>query len=603
MTDPVPEPKDCTARMPQKLLWRRVVFALLVLATLSAMLGLMAYTLGEGGLDWADWIILVAFAATLPWQAIGLWNAVIGLWLMRVARDPLALAAPAALLGNDEPPITTRTAILVCIRNEDPLRLERNLEAMMQGLIGRKVENRLQVFMLSDTNRPAIAGAEEQVAARLAARFGSRLAVTYRRRESNPGFKAGNIRDFCERWGGAFDFAVVLDADSFMGPHAILRLIRIMQAGPQLGIVQSLVVGQPTISPFARIFQFGMRLGMRSYTMGGAWWQGDCGPYWGHNAIIRLAPFLDHCALPILPGSGPFSGHVLSHDQVEAVLMRRAGYEVRVVPIEDGSWEENPPTLLEFIRRDLRWCQGNLQYLRLLGMAGLRPISRWQLVLAILMFIGSPAWMLIVAVATFRGLVIDSAGPVFREETGLLLFCLCMAMTFAPKIASVLDVLATRRGVASFGGLPRFLAGVAVETLFFSMLAPIMAVAHTVFIGGLALGRQIGWTVAVREDHLVPFGAAFARLWVQMLCGALLLLWFATMAPGAIWYGLPFFAPLLLAIPFAMLSARSPLGAAMAGVGLCAIPEEVAPPDELVRLDLPAIVAGGRAPLAGAAAD
>src|SRR5690606_26210930 len=121
------------------------------------------------------------------------------------------------------------------------------------------------------------------------------------------------------------------DADSLMTAEAMLRLTRIMQRHPHVGIVQTLVTGLPSASAFARIFQFGMRLGMRSYTLGAASWQGDCGPYWGHNAILRLEPFIAHCHLPLLPGKPPLGGHVLSHDQIEAVLMRRAGYEVRVL--------------------------------------------------------------------------------------------------------------------------------------------------------------------------------------------------------------------------------------------------------------------------------
>src|SRR5205807_10055383 len=164
-----------------------------------------------------------------------------------------------------------------------------------------------------------------------------------------------------ERWGRDHELAITLDADSFMPAAAMLRLVRVMQACPEIGILQGLVVGLPSTGAFARIFQFGMRLGMRSYTIGSAWWQGDCGPYWGHNAIVRLAPFMAHCDLPVLQ-EGAVKGHVLSHDQIEAVLMRKAGYEVRVLAEEGSSFEQNPPTLVEFIRRDLLWCQGNMQY-------------------------------------------------------------------------------------------------------------------------------------------------------------------------------------------------------------------------------------------------
>ena len=234
---------------------------------------------------------------------------------------------------------------------------------------------------------------------------------------------------------------MTLDADSFMTADAVLRLVRIMQADPRLGILQGLVVGLPSTSAFARIFQFGMRLGMRSYTIGSAWWQGDCGPYWGHNAVLRLAPFIAHCALPVLSGDGAEDRHILSHDQIEAVLMRAAGYEVRVLPQEDLGWEENPPTLIEFIRRDLRWCQGNMQYWRFLALPGLKPVSRYQLVLAILMFIGSPAWIGLLVLGTLAVAFADTPANFIRADAGMALFVCVLVMWFSPKIASVIDVL------------------------------------------------------------------------------------------------------------------------------------------------------------------
>ena len=272
-------------------------------------------------------------------------------------------------MRGDEP-ITASTAILLCIRNEPPERVVRLLEPMLRASPPRLGE-RFHVYVLSDTSEGDLAAAEDARFAALPASGAGGSAMTYRRRAVNTGFKAGNIRDFCERWGKDHDFAVLLDADSVMTGDLVLRLVRLMQADPRLGILQSLVIGMPSTSAFARIFQFGMRLGMRSYTIGSAWWQGDCGPYWGHNAIVRLAPFMAHCRLPMLTEDAPVGGHVLSHDQVEAVLMRKAGYEVRVLPEEGASFEQNPPTLTEFIRRDLRWCQGNMQYWHFLRMPGL----------------------------------------------------------------------------------------------------------------------------------------------------------------------------------------------------------------------------------------
>ena len=245
------------------------------------------------------------------------------------------------------------------------------------------------------------------------------LPLTYRRRDVNTGYKAGNIGDFCARWGGEHDFALTLDADSFMSADAILRLVRIAQGDPRLGILQSLVVGLPSTSAFTRIFQFGMRLGMRSYTLGSAWWQGDCGPYWGHNALLRLKPFL---AARAAAAAEAGEEQILSHDQIEAVLMRRGGFDVRVVPEEHESWEENPPNLIEFIGRDLRWCRGNLQYWRFLGLPGLKFVSRCQLLFAILMFLGSPGWIGLLIIGTLALAFTDTPADFIRADAGIAVF-------------------------------------------------------------------------------------------------------------------------------------------------------------------------------------
>src|SRR5437660_1776973 len=246
--------------------------------------------------------------------------------------------------------------------------------------------------------------------------------------------------------------ALVRGGEPITASTAVLRLVRIMQADPRLGILQSLVTGMPSTSAFARLFQFGMRLGMRSYTIGSAWWQADCGPYWGHNAAIRLKPFMAHCQLPTLPEGALVGGYVLSHDQIEAVLMRRAGYDVCVLAEEGASFEENPPTLLEFIRRDLRWCQGNMQYWHFVRIPGLRPVSRYQLLFAILMFLGSPAWIGLLVIGTIAVALAGEPAAFVRADAGIAVFALELVLWFAPTIATALDVLARPQLRRAFGG-------------------------------------------------------------------------------------------------------------------------------------------------------
>jgi membrane glycosyltransferase len=531
----------------------------------------------------------VLFAVTLPWYVIGFWNATIGLLIMRFARDPVAAVTPVAGRVRGDEPITASTAILLCIRNEPPDRVARLVEPMMAGLAARGVGERFHVYVLSDTSEPDIAAAEDARFAALAAAWQGRVALTYRRRSDNIGFKAGNVGDFCERWGKHHDFAVTLDADSVMTVDLVLKLVRIMQIDPRLGILQSLVIGMPSASAFARIFQFGMRLGMRSYTIGSAWWQGDCGPYWGHNAIVRIAPFMAHCHLPVLTEGALVKGHVLSHDQVEAVLMRRAGYAVCVLAEEGSSFEQNPPTLVEFIRRDLRWCQGNMQYWHFLRLPGLRPVSRYQLVFAILMFLGSPAWMGLLLIGSAAVAMAPTPADFMRWDAGIALLVLVLAMWFAPNIATVIDVLSRAELRRLFGGGIRFTASFAITIVFVILVAPIMWASHTLFLARLVLGRTVGWGAQARDDHEVPWPLAFRHFWPQTLIGLAPVLLLAVSAPSAIPYALFIAGGPLISIALAVVTASPALGRALIAVGLDRLPEETEPPPELRALELPAI--------------
>jgi len=573
---------------------RRIVFFTLVGLSMAGLTWLLIVGLSAGGFSPGDFLLVLLFAITLPWSVIGFWNATIGLVIMRFSRDPVAAVTPAARLVAGNEPIVASTAILVCIRNEPPERVIRHIVPMVDGLVARGVSHKFHLYILSDTGDLAYAAIESRQFAELANAVRGRILLTYRRREQNAGFKAGNIRDFCDRWGKLHNFAVVLDADSLMTADGVLRLVRIMQADPRLGIVQSLVTGMPSTSAFARIFQFGMRLGMRSYTIGSAWWQADCGPYWGHNAIVRLAPFMEHCHLPVLGKGALISGHVLSHDQVEAVLMRRAGYEVRVLPEEGSSFEQNPPTLIEFIRRDLRWCQGNMQYWHFLVMPGLKFISRYQLAFALLMFLGSPAWIGLLVFGIIAVALAGTGSAFIRPDAGLALFGIVLTMWFAPKIATVIDVLTRPELRRAFGGGFRFIAGVVTETVFFLLLSPIMWFAHTLFIARLLSGRSVGWTAQARDEHRVPWWLAAKQLWPHTLLGIGSVALLAPTVPSAIPYALFIAGGPLASIPFAVTTASPWLGSALVRLGLCRLPEETMPPPEMKALALPALAAGHR---------
>lgn len=560
------------------LFWRRTFYAAACAVTYAGLAWAIVRALGllNGPPQASKAGLLVLALMAMPWYVIGLWNALIGFWLLRRKNGGIDAAVPFVRAANGWSPVRTRTAIVMTVRNEDPRRAFDRLGAVVGSLEATADGKQFDYFVLSDTSDPKIAELEETLCRAWPQSLRSGARLTYRRRDANIGFKAGNIQDFIRRWGKHYDFMLPLDADSTMSAEAVLTLVRIMQAYPRIGILQSLAVGAPARSPFARLFQFGMRHGMRSYTMGSAWWTADCGPYWGHNALVRVEPFGAHCKLAPLPGKPPLGGAVLSHDQLEAALMRRAGYEVRVVPIEGGSYEDNPPGLLEFLKRDIRWCQGNLQYVRCLAWRGLKTVSRVQIALAILMYLGSAAATAGIGAALALGASGAMTGGISMTAPAAL--ALLFLLSNAPKLLGVAETILRKRGASEYGGIPRLLSGVGAELIFSWFLSAIVTVRSTVFMLGLAAGTSVTWGGQVRDAHGVSWKEAAAALWPETVGGMAFLSVLA--GTPAMAFGVPLLAPLCLSIPFAVMTSSPRLGTWLKRAKLCGIPEEfTVPPD------------------------
>lgn len=559
---------------------RRLLVLGLNLATVAGFAAALWGVLAQDGIDGLDLALLACGLATLPWTVLGFWNAAIGFLLLRAGRAGLMAAAPQAAAGEGDAPLHLTTAVVMTLRNEDPARALSRLALVRESLLrespGRSGhDGAFRYHVLSDSDDPDVIRAEEAWVASWRAGLSADEAdrIRYRRRTDNAGYKAGNLQEFCA--GSDADLMLPLDADSLMTGPAILRLVRIMQAHPRLGILQSLAVGAPAGSAFARLFQFGMRHGMLPYTLGAAWWGAECGPFWGHNAVVRIAPFAAHCRLPALRGGGA----VLSHDQVEAVLMRRAGSEVRVLPIEEGSYEDNPPTLLDHLVRDARWCRGNMQYLRLPPLPGLLPTSRFQLAWAVLMFLNPPALTLALLLLPWRAAT--QGGPATGAAA---LYLVWLLLSLAPKLAGYAAVLADARARAAHGGGRRFLAGMLAEIAASFLLLGASSVRLTAVLAGLLVGRAGLWTAQGRDARTLRWREAFrglggVTLFGLLVCGAL-----AVVSPALLAWSLPLTLGSLLSIPFAVLTAAPGLGRAMVASGLCATPEEIAPPWEIARL-------------------
>lgn len=570
--------------MPE-LQYRRIIVVVLNLSTYVAMMSAAGYLLGTGGWTVVDLVIFACLMIGTPWAILGFWNAVIGLWLLHAHKSPMIAVAPFAQAGNDTTSLYVKTAVFMTLRNEDPERAVTRLQTIKRSLDATGEGAVFSYFLLSDSNIAEVAQLEASLAAAWQASDPDGERIFYRRRSDNTGFKAGNVREFCERWGSGFELMLPLDADSLMSGEAIVKMARMMQAHPRLGILQSLVVGMPSSSAFARIFQFGMRHGMRSYTMGHAWWVADCGPFWGHNAMVRVEPFYNHCQLPILSGAPPLGGHVLSHDQVEATLMRRAGYEVRVLPREIGSWEENPPTILDFAKREVRWCQGNLQYIKLLCIPGLLPLSRFQLVWAVMMFLGLPTLTLLIALLPAAALDARSI-PDYPANLAIALYLVFLAMHLTPKFAGLADAMLTRGGVASFGGPVRFAFSAVMELVFSFLQGAVSTIRTSVFMIGLLFGKSVVWGGQSRDTYGISWSTAALNLWPQTVFGVLICSALGFISVEILLWSLPLTAGYLLAMPFAVVTASPRIGAWLQRNRLCAIPEDLVTPPEIAAVQI-----------------
>jgi membrane glycosyltransferase len=494
-----------------------------------------------------------------------------------------------------------RTAIVMVVRHEETRRVHAGLRATFQSLAESGPLEPFTLFVLSDSTDAKVARDEEQAVRALIRELDAPGRLVYRRRATNEGRKSGNLAEFCTRWGPKFDYMVVLDADSLLEGRTIRELVRRMDAAPEVGILQVPMRPVNRTSLFGRIQQFAAGVYGPLLTDGLEFWLGPSAPYWGHNAIIRLAPFMRHCRLPRLPGREPFGGEILSHDFVEAALMRRAGWEVRLAADLGGSYEEVPANLIAYAARDRRWCQGNLQHLRLVTLPGLSLASRLTFVVGALAYLCAPAWALFVLLLSLplRPAWTETigAGPAdARWVSAMLLLTAVLAFLFLPKVLAVVRLARRPGGLRSLGGARAVVASVVGESVFAALLTPIQLVLHTQFVLAILLRRAVGWTAQPRHDQDTRLTEALQVHWSHTVLAVLLSGLAYMSSPSLLLWLAPCVAGLLLSIPISVMSSYSRWGLHARRWGLFLIAEELAPPRVLRSLTASPAEFGLRAP-------
>jgi membrane glycosyltransferase len=534
-------------------------------------------------------IMLALFVALFAWIALSFVSALAG-FVSVVCGGGRRLAVPGAVPAS-------RTALLMPTYNESPTRVMAGLQAIHDSLAALNVGHLFDIFILSDTTDPEVWIAEEMAFLALRERTGAAERIFYRHRAKNTARKAGNIAEWVTRFGGAYPQFLILDADSVMRGDTLVSLVTALEAHPDAGLIQTLPIITGGTTLFARMQQFAGRVYGPVIAHGIAWWHGAEGNYWGHNALIRTRAFAEQAGLPELRGRKPFGGHIMSHDFIEAALIRRGGWAVHMMPGLEGSYEESPPSLIDLAVRDRRWCQGNLQHIAVLPARGLHWVSRLHLLTGIGSYITAPLWLLfllsgilIALQARFvppdyfpAGKTLFPQWPVIDPVRAMWVFIATMALLLVPKLLGTLTVMLrgeTRRGCGGFIGL---LASVMVETLIAGLLAPVVMLTQTIDVVAILLGRDSGWNVQRRDDGRIPLASFVRQYRRHTLLGLVLGAGAWAVSPYLALWMLPVVLGLALAVPLASLTARRSLGLGLRRIGLLRIPEEMRPPEVLQR--------------------
>ena len=574
-------------------LWRRWLFLLLIVVPSVLAASYMSALLPYGGGTLVELILCVLFGVLFAWISTGFWTALFGFFVLLFRYSGYRIIDPGSPLPDL--PQEVRTTVLIPVYNEDPRSVGAGIAAMWRSLSATGLEGRFDLFILSDTTDPDIWVREEAMWNELRSRPGMEGHLFYRRRPSNPKRKSGNIANFCRRWGRNYRYMIVLDADSVMAGETWVRMVDAMERNPRIGILQTPPKGVNRETLIARVQQFANSLYGPLFAAGQNFWQLGDAQYWGHNAIIRVEPFMRWCELPRLPGRGPLSGDILSHDFVESALIRRAGYEVWLAYGVGGSYEETPPTLIDELKRDRRWCQGNLQHLRLIFTYGFFPTHRALFLNGILSYGSALLWLIFLAASSVQALLDVLVEPVYFPQHNMLfpkwhvwypewalslLSCTALLL-FLPKLLCLLHTLLTARNARSYGGAGRVLLGVAGETVLSMLLAPVRMICHSRFVLMTLLGWGTGWGGQSRDDRGTSWGEAARAHWWATAIG---LLWgwlLYKVTPSFFLWLLPVILPLILSVPLSVFTSRASLGRAAGRAGLFAIPEELCVPPEL----------------------
>ena len=569
---------------------RRNVFGLMFLSTLFATLKWVSVIPTDANF-FSKCLMIVLFILTFAWISLFFWSGIFGFFELLRHKH-----VPGIRWPDEHKKITSKTAVLVPVYNESPTSVYANILAMAESLAETKNAPGYDFFVLSDTTDPKIWLEEEACWLRARQNLPRGIGLYYRRRPVNTARKSGNIEDFCNKWGTLYDFMIVLDADSLLEGRTMVKMTLLMEENEKTGIIQAPPMCINKNSLFSRIQQFAGKVYGPVVSAGLAYWQVGDSNYWGHNAIIRVKAFMDCCKLPVLKGRAPFGGFILSHDFVEAALIRRGGWSAWLLPELKGSYEECPPSMIDFAMRDRRWCQGNMQHIKILFSKGLHPVSRIHFITGIMSYLSSPLWLgfLLVGLAVALGrnifppeyfpttYTLFPTWPVFDKIGVIVMFAFSLFMLIFPKFLGLIIYLLQNKA-KDIGGRIGAVKSVFAEIIFSALSAPVMMMFQSKFVFDIFTGHDSGWKTQNRDETGTPWQTAWERHKWHMFLGLTTTVIVWKYAHELFWWLLPVTLGLIFSIPLSVFSSREQNGLKAKSCRYFIIPEEIKQPDVLKK--------------------
>ncbi|TGL17687.1 glucans biosynthesis glucosyltransferase MdoH [Leptospira yanagawae] len=480
--------------------FHRLLFFSVFIVPIIIGLTTFAQIISFGGVELTEYYQFITLLFLLPMLSFGATTSLFGFLISLFKKgDPLFKAKKIPENELDFQSIEKASVALVMpVYEENEVSIFARIKVIYESLGKYHSLPKLDFFILSDTRTPEKWIKEEAAYLGLCEATGNYKKFHYRRRKSNLNGKSGNIADFCRRWGNRYEYMIILDADSMMSGNIIVQLIAMMQQNPKAGIIQTNSKLFRATTLFQKLTEFSSYLFSSYFLKGASFWQINANSYWGHNAILRIKPFMEYCALPHLPEYGGLGGKILSHDTVEASLMRKAGYEVLCAYELEGSYEENPPNIIDVLKRDQRWCQGNMQHFWFLFGKKIPFINRIHILNGILSYLNSPIWLCYILLSLWNYIeeskflnysMLPEEFEYFKAQIYdplyLKLLYLSLVLLFLPRVLSYLS-LPIRQIFQKF---PAFF----LETLFSILIAPIYMIYHSIFVVSIFLNKKISW--------------------------------------------------------------------------------------------------------------